>query len=252
MTSHLHQNGFPSAQRKWKRRCYHCCSRHRCYIIRPKLSKISVGKRLAIVLQKRRSRLWVIGSYEMPRCDWLQHCNFLAGIEILPFALQTACKPCGFAAGRPAIVAGPVLQVAIGESCSVCRALYWQSIQHVCSLAELKQVKHWEKCPDELCTVLLHNPATRKPGDILQWVACRKSQWCRHKILIHHWCQQYAICDNVTYTDGSVTRTWVHCLAEQEDNTNTSWRQCQQSQCLSSDHEARGSQVCSTVAQFPE
>ena len=68
-------------------------------------------------------RLWVIGSYEMPRCDWLQHCNFLAGIEILPFALQTACKPCGFAAGRPAIVAGPVLRVAIGESCSVCRAL---------------------------------------------------------------------------------------------------------------------------------
>ena len=67
-------------------------------------------------------RLWVIGSYEMPRCDWLQHCNFLAGIEILPIALQTACKPCGFAAGRPAIVAGPVLRVAIGESCSVCRA----------------------------------------------------------------------------------------------------------------------------------
>ena len=69
-------------------------------------------------------RLWVIGSYEMPRCDWLQHCNFLAGIEILPIALQTACKPCGFAAGRPAIVAGPVLRVAIGKSCSVCRALY--------------------------------------------------------------------------------------------------------------------------------
>ena len=69
------------------------------------------------------SRLWVIGSYEMPRCDWLQHCNFLAGIEILPIALQTACKPCGFAAGRPAIVAGPVLRVATGESCSVCRAL---------------------------------------------------------------------------------------------------------------------------------
>ena len=68
-------------------------------------------------------RLWVIGSYEMPRCDWLQHCNFLAGIEILPVALQTACKPCGFAAGRPAIVAGPVLRVAIGESCSVCWAL---------------------------------------------------------------------------------------------------------------------------------
>ena len=68
-------------------------------------------------------RLWVIGSYEMPRCDWLQHCNFLAGIEILPIALQTACKPCGFAAGKPAIVAGPVLRVAIGESCSVCRAL---------------------------------------------------------------------------------------------------------------------------------
>ena len=66
-------------------------------------------------------RLWVIGSYEMPRCDWLQHCNFLAGIEILPIALQTACKLCGFAAGRPAIVAGPVLRVAIGESCSVCR-----------------------------------------------------------------------------------------------------------------------------------
>ena len=54
--------------------------------------------------------------------DWLQHCNFLAGIEILPFALQTTCKPCGFAAGRPAIVAGLVLRVAIGESCSVCRA----------------------------------------------------------------------------------------------------------------------------------
>ena len=69
-------------------------------------------------------RLWVIGSYEMPRCDWLQHCNFLAGIEILPIALQTVCKPCGFAARRPAIVAGPVLRVAIGESCSVCRALY--------------------------------------------------------------------------------------------------------------------------------
>ena len=69
------------------------------------------------------SRLWVIGSYEMPRCDWLQHCNFLAGIEILPFALQTTCKPCGFAAGRPAIVAGPVLRVAIGESCSVCHVL---------------------------------------------------------------------------------------------------------------------------------
>ena len=69
-------------------------------------------------------RLWVIGSYEMRRCDWLQHCNFLAGIEILPIALQTACKPCGFAVGRPAIVAGPVLRVAIGESCSVCRALY--------------------------------------------------------------------------------------------------------------------------------
>ena len=68
-------------------------------------------------------RLWVIGSYEMPRCDWLQHCNFLAGIEILPTALQTACKPCGFATGRPAIVAGPVLRVAIGESCSMCRAL---------------------------------------------------------------------------------------------------------------------------------
>ena len=67
-------------------------------------------------------RLWVIGSYEMSRCDWLQHCNFLAGIEILPIALQTACKPCGFAAGRPAIVAGPVLRVAVGESCSVCRA----------------------------------------------------------------------------------------------------------------------------------
>ena len=59
----------------------------------------------------------------MPSCDWLQHCNFLAGIEILPIALQTACKPCGFAAGKPAIVAGPVLRVAIGESCSVCRAL---------------------------------------------------------------------------------------------------------------------------------
>ena len=58
------------------------------------------------------SRLWVIGSYERPRCDWLQHYNFLAGIEILPIALQTACKPCGFAAGRPAIVAGPVLRVA--------------------------------------------------------------------------------------------------------------------------------------------
>ena len=68
-------------------------------------------------------RLWVIGSYEMPRCDWLQHCNFLAGIEILPIALQTACKPCGFAAGRPAIVAGPVLRVAVAESCNVCRAL---------------------------------------------------------------------------------------------------------------------------------
>ena len=43
----------------------------------------------------------------MPRCDWLQHCNFLAGIEILPIVLQTACKPCGFAAGRPAIVCRP-------------------------------------------------------------------------------------------------------------------------------------------------
>ena len=64
----------------------------------------------------------------MPRCDWLQHCNFLAGIEILPIALQTACKPFGFAAGRPAIVAGPVLRVAIGESCSVCRALYSVSV----------------------------------------------------------------------------------------------------------------------------
>ena len=60
----------------------------------------------------------------MPRCDWLQHCNFLAGIEILPFALQIACKPCRFATGRPAIVAGPVLRVAIGESCNVCRASY--------------------------------------------------------------------------------------------------------------------------------
>ena len=68
-------------------------------------------------------RLWVIGSYEMPCCDWLQHCNFLAGIEILPIALQTACKPYGFAAWRPVIVAGPVLRVAIGESCSVCQAL---------------------------------------------------------------------------------------------------------------------------------
>ena len=76
-------------------------------------------------------RLWVIGSYEMPRCDWLQHCNFLAGIEILPIALQTACKPCGFAAGRPAIVAGPVLRVAIGESCSVCRALKQRSASPV-------------------------------------------------------------------------------------------------------------------------
>ena len=75
-------------------------------------------------------RLWVIGSYEMPRCDWLQHCNFLAGIEILPIALQTACKPCGFAAGRPAIVAGPVLRVAIGESCSVCRALNRATASH--------------------------------------------------------------------------------------------------------------------------
>ena len=79
-------------------------------------------------------RLWVIGSYEMPRCDWLQHCNFLAGIEILPIALQTACKPCGFAAGRPAIVAGPVLRVAIGESCSVCRALNTSS-SHSLSLS---------------------------------------------------------------------------------------------------------------------
>ena len=59
------------------------------------------------------------GSYEMPRCDWLQHCNFLAGMK---FSLSP-CKPCGFAAGRPAIVAGPVLRVAIAESCSVCRAL---------------------------------------------------------------------------------------------------------------------------------
>ena len=73
-------------------------------------------------------RLWVIGSYEMPRCDWLQHCNFLAGIEILPIALQTACKPCGFATGRPAIVAGAVLRVAIGESCSMCRALKWSGV----------------------------------------------------------------------------------------------------------------------------
>ena len=94
----------------------------------------TLNRSLAIPFQIRRTlagqsvtshllRLWVIGSYEMPRCDWLQHCNFLAGIEILPIALQTACKPCGFAAGRPAIVAGPVLRVAIGESCSVCRVL---------------------------------------------------------------------------------------------------------------------------------
>ena len=127
MTSHLRQNGFPSTQRKRKRRHYHCCCRHRCGCSRISSINLLVWQSesftLAIVLQKRRSRLWVIGSYEMPRCDWLQHCNFLAGIEILPFALQTACKPCGFAAGRPAIVAGPVLRVAIGESCSVCRAL---------------------------------------------------------------------------------------------------------------------------------
>ena len=90
----------------------------------------------AIVLQKRRSRLWVIGSYKMPRCDWLQHCSFLAGIEILPFALQTACKPCGFAAGRPAIVAGPVLRVAIGESCSMCRAFKGTSTKTVSEVQE--------------------------------------------------------------------------------------------------------------------
>ena len=136
MTSHLRQNGFPSVQRKRKRRYYHCCCRHLCYIIRPKLFG-SLSFTSDIVLQKRRSRLWVIGSYEMPRCDWLQHCNFLAGIEILPFALQTACKPCGFAAGRPAIVAGPVLRVAIGESCSVCQAPKQHSIApHTGSLRE--------------------------------------------------------------------------------------------------------------------
>ena len=91
----------------------------------------------AIVLQKRRSRLWVIESNKMPRCDWLQHCNFLAGIEILAFALQTTCKPCGFAAERPAIVAGPVLRVALGESWSVCRAPKQHSIApHTGSLRE--------------------------------------------------------------------------------------------------------------------
>ena len=118
MTSHLRQNGFSSQ--------IHGSSRISSINL---LVWQSESFTSAIVLQKRRSRLWVIGSYEMPRCDWLQHCNFLAGIEILPFTLQTACKPCGFAAGRPAIVAGPVLRVAIGESCSMCRALKYL---HLC------------------------------------------------------------------------------------------------------------------------
>ena len=104
-------------------------------------------------------RLWVIGSYEMPRCDWLQHCNFLAGIEILPIALQTACKPCGFAAGRPAIVAGPVLRVAIGESCSVCRALKRTQ------LLTLRYSK--ERDPPQPC----NQPKRRQP--LRAWFHCK-------------------------------------------------------------------------------
>ena len=101
----------------------------------------------------------------MPRCDWLQHCNFLEGIEILPFTLQTACKPYGFAAGRPAIVAGPVLRVAIGESCSVCRALKDSLTKTICrsTTIETKPLDSHCDISRTTCCHLLPHPPSKTP-----------------------------------------------------------------------------------------
>ena len=92
------------------------------------------------------------------------------------------------------------------KGCRLARGKLWmgqaeQSIQYVCSLAELKQVRDWEKCPVEIQpynkTVLPENLGTH----CREWPA--RTANAEVRMLVEANSMPH---DIVAYTDGSVTR----------------------------------------------
>ena len=137
------------------------------------------------------------------------------------------------------------------KGCRLARGKSWmgqaeQSIQHVCSLAELKQVRDWGKRPVEFKpyykTLLSENPGTH----------CR--EWSARKanaeVQMHVEANSKPH-DIVIYTDGSVTRDrsgWGFTVKQggrtvHEDSGT-------QSHNLQPDHGGRSSHTCNTVASL--
>ena len=130
------------------------------------------------------------------------------------------------------------------KGCRLARGKSWmgqaeQSIQHVCGLAELKQVSDWEKRPVEFKpyykTLLSENLGTH----------CRERPAVKPnaevQILVEANSKPHGI---VVYTDGSVTKDgqarWKDCARRQ-------W--IPQSHNLQPDHGGRS--TCNTVASLP-
>ena len=73
------------------------------------------------------------------------------------------------------------------KGCGMARGKSWmgqaeQSIQHVCTLTELKQVRDWEKMPSWV-QALLQDAAVREPRHTLPWMASWKKTMQTYKCL---------------------------------------------------------------------
>ena len=111
------------------------------------------------------------------------------------------------------------------KGCRLARSKSWmgqaeQSIQRVCSLTELKQVRDWEKRPVEFKpyykTLLSENLGTH----CREWPAGKTN--VEVQMLVEANSKPHGI---VIYTDGSVTRVWlgVHSQAGWKDCARRQW-----------------------------
>ena len=118
-----------------------------------------------------------------------------------------------------------------------------QSVQHVCRLAELKQVRDWGKRPVEFKpnykTLLSENVGTH----CREWPAGKAN--AEVQMLVEANSKPH---DIMIYTDGSM---WleVHGQAGWKDCTRRQWSP--QSHDLQADHGGRSSHTCNAVAGFP-
>ena len=123
-----------------------------------------------------------------------------------------------------------------------------QSIQHVCGLAEIKQVRDWEKCPLELKphykTLLPENLGTH----CLEWPARKVN--AEVQMLVKANSKPYDIEDlHERLSHNGQVWLEVRGQAGWKDCTRRQWSP--QSHDLQPDHGGRNSHTCNTVASLP-